>query len=152
MVTDRLGAYAIHCATLGLRLAVLGIVTILAACGTTRQSAALAAEPKPTGPTLQVVIDYGDGSQRRYTAIPWHEGITVAESLQAVGKHPRGVASRVRGRGELAFVESIDSIGNEGGTGKNWIFYVNDQMGEASAGATEVPQGGVVAWKFEVYR
>lgn len=151
MVTDRRDTYAIHSASRRLRLAVLGIVAILAAAGTSRPSTALGAEPKAASATIQVVIDYGDGFQRRYTSIAWRNGMTVTDALQAVAKHPRGIASRVRGQGELAFVESIDAVGNEGGSGKNWIFYVNDRMGESSAGATEVPEGGVVAWKFEAY-
>src|SRR6187399_3102774 len=46
---------------------------------------------EPAAKTVQLTIDYGDGSQKTFTAIEWKEKQTVFDVLQAAEKHPRGI-------------------------------------------------------------
>ncbi len=105
------------------------------------------------GQTVQLVVDYGDGVQKRFTAIPWRDGLTVLDIMQAAEQQRHGITIAVRGNGEAALLTKLDDVGNEEGAAgaRNWIFYVNDHMADRSLGATPVKSGDTILWKFERY-
>jgi hypothetical protein len=112
------------------------------------------AEPargKPSESIVQLVIDYGDGVQKHFTRLPWRDGITVLDVMLAAAQHPRGIRVQHRGKGATVLVTQIDDVHNEGGTGtgRNWIYRVNDQVGERSAGIRAVEPGDKILWSFE---
>lgn len=97
--------------------------------------------------TVRLTIDYGDGVQKTFGALPWQEKMTVLGALEAAAKHPRGIRFEHRGRGASAFITSIDDLTNEG-PGRNWTYQVNDARGAVSAGALELKPGDSVLWRF----
>ena len=99
----------------------------------------------------KLVIDYGDGSQKHFTALPWKEGMTVLEATKIAEKHPRGIAVKSRGSRSTAFIEKIDDVANEGGDGRNWVFRVNDELGDRSSGVYELKSGDTILWRFQRY-
>lgn len=101
---------------------------------------------------VQLTIDYGDGAQKRFTAVPWKEKMTVLEALQFAKAHPHGVKFESRGKGKITFLTQIDDVKNQAGGGRNWIFYVNDKRAEASFAVTTVPKAGAILWRFEEYK
>lgn len=125
------------------RRGVLGLLLLLFA------APVLAADDAP--PTVKVVIDYGDGVQKHFTALPWREGMTVRDALHAAQKHPRGVKFQERGSGATAFLTQLDDLKNEGG-GRNWIYRVNDQLADRSFAVFPLQVGDAVLWKFEKSR
>src|SRR4051812_8983925 len=68
---------------------------------------------------VRLTIDYGDGMQKTFSAVPWKEKMTVFDALQAAEKHPRGIKLAFTGRGETIFVTAIDDAANEGADGRN---------------------------------
>ncbi len=108
----------------------------------------LAADAKK--PAVQLVIDYGDGVEVHFTALDWRDGMTVLDALAAAQAHKHGVAFAVRGSGDTALVTKIGDQKNEG-SGKNWIYSVNDKVGEVSAGVCTLKPGDTVLWKFQKY-
>ncbi len=111
-------------------------------------AALLAAETKKS--TVRLVIDYGDGVEVHFTALDWHGGMTALDALAAAQAHSHGVAFAQRGSGDTALVIKIGDLKNEG-NGRNWIYSVNDKMGEVSAGARTLKPGDAVLWKFQKY-
>lgn len=109
--------------------------------------AAYSAEPEKT---VQVVIDFGDGSEKRFTQIPWKEEANVFTATEAASRHPRGFALQSRGSGATRFVFSIDDLKNEG-NGRNWIFRVNDKLATRSCELVEISPGDVILWRFQRY-
>ena len=101
---------------------------------------------------VTLTIDYGDGVQKRFKAIPWNRGMTVLDALQAAAKHPRGVQIKVRGRGSTAFVTQIDDLKNQGARGLNWIFEVDKKLGHQSCGIQKLNAKNTVLWKFDKYQ
>ena len=103
--------------------------------------------------TVQMVIDYGDGAQLRFTALPWKEKMTVLDALSAAGQHPHGVKAIVRGTGENAMIVQLGDLKNEGGgkTSRNWLFSVNDVESEVGAGAAQLKAADVVLWRYGVW-
>lgn len=101
-----------------------------------------------TAPQIRIVIDYGDGVEKHFTALTWKEGMTVLDAMQAAKSHPRGVTFKHRGSGATAFLLQIDDKENQGREG-NWVYRVNDKLAERSFGAQELKAGDAVLWKFE---
>jgi Domain of unknown function (DUF4430) len=112
-----------------------------------------APKPPPTGSAVQLVIDYGDGAQKRFAAIAWRENMTVLDALEAAKANPHGITFSVRGSGEQALLTKLDDVANQEGVegAKNWIFYVNDHMADRSLGATTIKPGDAILWKFQRY-
>ncbi len=106
-----------------------------------------AAEPKPA---VRLVVDYGDGVQVHYTAIPWQPGMTVVDVLTAAQKHPRGLKLTQKGKGTSTLITDIGGLKNEG-SGKNWLFSVNGKQSDIGAGGYELKAGDTVLWEFKDY-
>jgi len=53
------------------------------------------------------------------------------------------------GSGKLAFVTSINGIENEKAGGSNWVFFVNDQLGNTGSGDYKLNESDKVLWKFK---
>ena len=118
------------------------LLTVLAA---STSAALLAADH------CQLVIDYGDGSQKHFTELPWKDGLTVLEATKIAEKHPRGIKAKVRSSGSTAFLTQIDDVTNEGGGGRNWVFRVNDKLGDRSCGIYKLKEGDTILWRFQKY-
>jgi uncharacterized protein DUF4430 len=100
--------------------------------------------------TVQLVVDYGDGAELRFKALPWKEGMTVLDALNAAKAHRHGITFVTRGKGSSTLVTKIGDQANEG-DGKNWLYSVNEKRGEVSAGAQKVEPQDTILWRFEVY-
>ena len=103
-----------------------------------------------TAKQYKLVIDYGDGSQKHFTALPWKEGLTVLEATKIAEKHPRGITAKIRSSGSTAFLTQIDNVANEG-DGRNWVFRVNGELGDRSAGIYQINAADTVLWRFQKY-
>jgi hypothetical protein len=112
-----------------------------------------AEEPKKaeTTPTVTVIVDYGDGVQKHFTALAWKEGQTVLDALRSAEAHPRGIQLEVSGTGAKAFLMKIDNLENEG-RGRNWIYRVNGKKADSGMGVRQLAAGDSVLWSFEKYR
>ena len=130
------------------RAAIAGLLVLLV--GTAKTTAA---EPNPAKSTkiVAVVIDYGDGVQKHFTAIEWKTGITVLDAMRTAKAHPRGIRFEYQGDGATALLTTIDDLKNEG-KGRNWIYRVNGKLADTSFGVRELAAGDSVLWKFEAYR
>lgn len=111
---------------------------------------AVARPPAPPADSVRLVIDYGDGVQRVFKALPWTKGMTVRHALEAAKPGPRGIDAEFTGEGEKAFLVRIDDCKNEGGgAGKrNWLYWVNATLGDRSAGVYTLAPSDVVQWEF----
>ena len=98
----------------------------------------------------KLVVDYGNGFEKHYTALPWKEELTVLEATKIAEKHPRGIKTKVRSSGSTAFLTQIDDVENEG-DGRNWVFRVNGELGDRSCGIQKLNAGDTVLWRFQRY-
>lgn len=119
-------------------------------------SAGLARAQEPARPaaangTVHLVIDYGDGVQKHFTALEWHAGMTVLDALESAQRHPRGIKFAYRGQAVTAFLTRIDDLENQG-RGRNWIFHVNDVAADSSFATFALKAGDMVLWKFSAAR
>ena len=113
------------------------------------QKVELAAEGEPA---VELVINYGDGFEKRYTRIPFEKGMTVLAALRHVAKHPRGITFEKSGSAEAALLTKIDDLANQAGAaGKNWLYRVNGKLATKSFDAYVLSPGNVILWAFEKY-
>jgi uncharacterized protein DUF4430 len=106
----------------------------------------------PSGQGVQLTIDYGDGAEKRFTAIPFRDGTTVLDVLEAAKAHSHGITFASRGSGAMTLVTKIDDVANqEGAAGaKNWLFFVNDKLADRGCGAASVKPGDSILWRYQV--
>jgi hypothetical protein len=109
------------------------------------------AEEKPN--TVRLVVDYGDGAQKVFPALPWQEGMTVLDAMEKAKAPAHGITFQHTGKGETAFLTQIDDLKNEGGgkSKKNWQYLVNDAYADKSFGIRKLEKGDVILWKFTVF-
>jgi hypothetical protein len=105
---------------------------------------------EPKASTVRLVVDYGDGVEVHFTALPWREDMTVLNALSAAQAHRHGMSFTQRGAGASAMITKIGDVKNEG-DGRNWLYYVNEKQGEVSAGVMKLKPGDAVLWRFETY-
>ncbi len=109
----------------------------------------------PTPPTgnsagkqVLLTVDFGAGEKKELIAVPWREGMTVADLM--------GNASNIsivqRGSGQGGLLTSINDVSNQGADGKNWTFEVNGQEADRSFAVYELRPGDQVLWTFGLRR
>lgn len=136
---------------IGRRSALVGVFAI--ASWGAFVSLAGAQAPVPT--TVRLVIDYGEGVEKHYNAIPHAPGMTVRSALDAAKAlpTPRGLAFESKGEGERCILLSIDALKNEGGGQgtRNWLFWVNGVPGDRSFALAPLAPGDTATWRFTTY-
>ena len=129
-------------------LALVSAIAMGPSTAATAQDAAAAPPATPAAKAaVELVIDYGDGVEKRFSRLAHRPELTVLDALQLAASHPRGVRFEHRGKGETAFVTRIDDLSNEG-RGRNWTYRVNGQRADRSAGVWTLSAGDKVVWTF----
>ncbi len=112
-------------------------------------------EPGENAKHVELKIDFGiEGSEKiEIKKINWSKKMTVLQLMNKVSKD-RGDKFNFKyvGKNSTAFLKSIQSVANEGGRGSNWIYFINDKLGDKSFGSKELKPGDKVTWKFQKYR
>lgn len=102
--------------------------------------------------TVTIVIDYGDGVQKRFKEIPCTANATVLDAMRKAMQHARGIKFHYRGSGETALLTQIDDLKNEGGNGKSWLYEVNGKLARKSFAIQSLSNHDTILWKFDIYR
>ena len=97
-----------------------------------------------------LTIQYGDGVEKRFTALPWKEGMTIADALALAQEHPRGIKFKNRGKGATSILLELDGLAN-GTNDKYWIFDLNGKEGDCSYALVKLQPGDAVLWRFSTY-
>ena len=106
---------------------------------------------KSTEKTVQISIDTQESSDIWEQSVPWTEGLTVFELLLEQAEAHQELDVKAKGVGETGFVKAIFGIENDQASGRAWIYYVNDEMGEVGAGVKDLIPGDQVLWKYGTY-
>lgn len=97
--------------------------------------------------TVALEINFGESKSSKSIDVVCSPDSTVLLSLERAQQMNK-LKFESKGSGERTFVESIDGVGNEGAGGKNWIYRVNDKLGDKSAGVFEVAPGDKISWSW----
>jgi hypothetical protein len=100
--------------------------------------------------SVRLMIDYGDGTIKIITDLPWTKGATVLDVMNAAKARPHGIAFEYRGSGATTFMTRIDDVASQGGgAGKrNWQLWVNTAYADRGFGVYEIQPLDVISWRF----
>jgi hypothetical protein len=98
--------------------------------------------------TVALTIEFPGEVELHYKAIPYTEGMTVFDAINAAAKHSRPLRFKYSGSGEFAFLTEIDGIKNEGVSGKNWTYKVDSDRAKVGMGSMKLKEGSHVLWIF----
>lgn len=98
--------------------------------------------------TLKLTVDFSDGYEVSYDLIEWRRGMTVLDVMRDLSRHAHPLTFEFRGKGETAFLTSIQGVKNQGGEGGNWIFRVNGKLAKQGCGVTALEKGDTILWRF----
>lgn len=122
---------------------VLTVSLLLLGCD---RSAELSRDSQRDIGTVVLEVDYGGEKSAKQIDVVCSPNSTVLLSLERAQQLGELVYES-KGSGETAFVTSLDGIGNEA-DGKNWIYRVNGELGDKSAGILAVKPGDKISWSF----
>lgn len=99
--------------------------------------------------TVKISILNIDGNDiLKQTEVEFKEGQTVYDVLLAVTK-ANNIELKTRGKGSFLYVESIGGIAEfDQGPLSGWIYFVNGQKPDKSAGAYKLKPKDEIIWKF----
>jgi hypothetical protein len=132
---------------LGLVLAAIIWSRVQSPHETPKNNSAEMPEPIAIGdprPKVELSINFGGGRRTNFAAIAWHDGMTVADLMNAWPN----VRITQKGTGESAFVTAIDDVANQGADGQNWTYSVNNQIADRSFAVYKLKAGDQVLWTF----
>jgi len=104
--------------------------------------------PQPVGETVALTIDFGNGAKKVFAALPWQAEMTVADLLETARKFRPGIDFSQIGSGEGGFLSSLDGLANEGASGRNWFYRVDDRHAHVSFCLEKIEPGMHVLWAF----
>lgn len=103
---------------------------------------------RPEGRTFSLTIDFGNGAERRFAALRWRDGLTVLEALQAAADFRPGITFTLKGKGETAFLSSLEGLKNSGAGGGNWIYEINGEMAQRGMAVQTLNPGDALLWRY----
>lgn len=83
--------------------------------------------------------------------VRWHEGMTLLQATQLAGEKSSKWESSWQGKQEMALLQELGGLANEGNVGLNWQFDLNDKYGERGAGQTVLNAGDHALWRLAPY-
>ncbi len=103
--------------------------------------------------TVALTVDFGDGFQKQFSALPWYQGMTVLALLERAAEQRRRIVFATRGSGPQTLLVSIDGVENQGGgtRARNWLYSVNGRRAKLGCGARRLAAGDTVLWSFTTY-
>ena len=105
------------------------------------------APPKRQIGTVDLTIDFGGAGDNVVVQIPCSEDSTVIDILRRA-EFNGDIKLQSSGKGETAFVESINGVSQQSSEGKYWTYRLNGQLSKTGSGVTEVDPGDDVQWQF----
>jgi hypothetical protein len=105
--------------------------------------------PRPTGKTVTLTIDFGNGARRVFDDLPWIPGLTLGKLMEEAREFRPAVTFAQQGEGKMAFLKSLEGVANESGAdGRYWLYSVDGRHGDVSFAVQPLEAGGAVLWEF----
>lgn len=115
-----------------------------------RQTVDRPATDKARTGSVELAVEFnGRGDDQAWT-VDWNHGDTV-HSVMIRSREKQQFDFSATGSGATVFVTSIADVANEGASGDNWVFRINEKMGKISCGVAEVQAGDRIVWRLGSY-
>ena len=98
--------------------------------------------------SVNLMIDYGDGTIRTWNTVSWHEAMSVMDLVGMIAS-AKEIALLTKDTGNKATtIESIDTIRNDGAAHMRWQYWINNTYEPRVAGKYYLKPGDIVLWKY----
>ncbi len=104
--------------------------------------------PRPAGKTVAFTIDFGNGATREFAALPWQDGMTLADLMEGARHFRPAITYTQRGSGAQAFLTSLEGVAGQTERGRYWICEINGKRGDRSFGVQLLNPGDRILWTF----
>jgi hypothetical protein len=130
---------------------VVGLTCLFGGCEQSGNSTIEPATGKVAG-TVQLEIDFKSERKNINADVPCSEDSTVFTILERA-QNLGDVKFKATGQSDPAstFVNSIGGVENLAAKGDNWIYLVNEELGDKSSALYSVKPGDEVTWVFGKY-
>jgi hypothetical protein len=113
----------------------------------------------PVTSDITLIIDFGDGTQRRFTDLKYTTEMTALDAMKLAASHARPLVFEFRGAGASSIITSIEGIKDEGvgaggatpATARAWQYWIGNAYGEVAAGAAVLKPGDRISWSYRPY-
>jgi len=103
---------------------------------------------RPSGQTVALTIDFGNGAKREFSALPWRNGMTVADLMEEGRHFQPPITYTQQGTGSHAFLTTLEGVVGQANEGKFWLFEINGKHGTRSFGVQSLNPGDRILWRF----
>lgn len=103
--------------------------------------------PKTSTIEITMSIEFQGRQDDLEFVLIFESGASVFEVLQKAQENGL-LEFKNSGRGETAFVNSINGVDNERAAGSNWLFFVNNELANSGSDVIKLKDGDRVTWRF----
>ena len=128
----------------------LAVVTLLCVLGLIgcQDSDHLPGTENPAAPTTNQTVTLAilhDDNRTELGDLAWAEEMTVLDAMEQA-REEETLSFTSHGEGAETLITEINEVDNEGGGGRNWMFYVNDRLADRSCAVLELEPGDAILW------
>ncbi len=98
--------------------------------------------------SVNLMIDFGNGSIRTWNTVTWHESQSVLDLLAEVASVKEITLLTKENTNKDAFPESINEIRNDTKTNQRWQYWVNNTYEPRIPSKYFLKPGDMVIWKY----
>ena len=98
--------------------------------------------------SVNLMIDYGNGSIKTWNTVSWNEAMSVLDLMQEVANAKEiAIETKPDAKG-ISMLESIDSVANDSKQNMRWQFWVDNTYEPRTADKYYLKPGDIVLWKY----
>ena len=98
--------------------------------------------------SVNLMIDYGNGTVKTWNTVSWHEAMSVLDLMKTVAD-AKAISIATKDTGSnLPTIQSVDGISNESGASLRWQYWVNNNYEPRIASKYYLKPGDLVVWKY----
>ena len=90
--------------------------------------------PRPPGKTVALTIDFGNGATRGFAALPWSDGMTLADLMEIARRFRPSITYTQKCAGAQAFLTALEGVAHQANQGNFWFYQINGKRGTRSFG------------------
>lgn len=98
--------------------------------------------------SVDLMIDYGNGTVKTWNTVSWHEAMSIVNLLETVAG-AKGITLLTKDGGDKNItVTTIDGIANDAEKNMRWQYWINNTYEPRIASKYFLKPGDIVLWKM----
>lgn len=100
--------------------------------------------------SVNLMIDYGDGTVKTWNTVSWHEAMSILNLMETVTGAEAIPMLTKETKDRQLIIDSIDGFKNDAATNTRWQYWVNNTYEPRIASKYYLKPGDIVMWKYVV--